>query len=100
MIREGGISLLTSFEDVHGNILLQAIGEERIKIRENFFEVKKNDRIIICTDGISSALSQYEILSIVLEKQTVQKICRALIKEARKKESSYSDDKTVIAIEI
>lgn len=100
LIREGKISVLTSFEDVHGNILLQAIGEENINVHERFFEIREGDLIIICTDGISSVLSQNEILSTALEKKTPEKICRVLIKEAEMKENIYRDDKTVIVVKL
>ena len=98
LIRANKIFLLTSFEDVHENMLLQAIGDRDINIHEKIFEIKKGDKIILCTDGISSVLSQSEILSIAVKQKIPEKICKSLIKNAEKKESTYKDDKTVVAI--
>ncbi|HIQ49947.1 MAG TPA: serine/threonine-protein phosphatase [Nanoarchaeota archaeon] len=98
LIRANKIFLLTSFEDVHENMLLQAIGSQNINIHEKIFEIKKGDKIILCTDGISSVLSENEILYIALKYNDAEKICKNLIKIAEKMESVYKDDKTVITI--
>ncbi len=100
LVREGKIELLTGFEDSYGNVLLQAIGEESINVHERVFEARENDFMILCTDGISSVLSLKRILFIVLTEKTPEKICKALVKEAEKKESVYRDDKTAVVVKI
>ncbi len=98
LIRKSKIAFLTSFEDACGNVLLQAVGEERINVHEKVFEVRKNDFVILCTDGISSVLSPESILFTVLTEKTPEKICEALVKKAEERESVYRDDKTVVAV--
>lgn len=98
LIRNKKISLLTSFEDSYGNILLQAIGNEKINIHEKIFEIRENDMILLLTDGISSVLSQEEIFCIANEEKGLEKLCEKLIEKAEEKEKVYRDDKTVVAI--
>ena len=100
LVREGRIAFLTSFEDARGNVLLQAVGEKSINVHEKVFEVRENDFIILCTDGISSVLSPESILFIVLAEKTPEEICKALVMEAEKRESAYRDDKTAVVLGI
>ena len=48
------------------------------------FEIKKDDRYLLCSDGLTNVLSDYEI-SKIIEANDADLIPQALIKEVRSK---------------
>lgn len=64
------------------NIITKAIGHKEI-VNPDFssFNIKKNDIILLCTDGLNNMLSDKEILDII-NKNPCSKVVDLLIKEA------------------
>jgi serine/threonine protein phosphatase PrpC len=97
LIRNNAISKLTVSHSV-GSMLIQTIGMENLKIQTKEMELKSGDFILLCTDGITSVLSEYEILEIVYSKKSLKEIVDNLIEKAENKFQFYNDDKTAILI--
>ena len=82
MVRLGGINREQARNHENKNIITRAIGAQSA-VNPDFFEVnlKKGDRIFMCTDGVSNMLTDEEILSILngegTEEERIEKIVEA-----------------------
>lgn len=82
MIRMGGLDREQARNHENKNIITRAIGAQA-SINPDFFEVnlKKGDRIFMCTDGVSNMLTDEEILEILnedgTEEERIEKIVAA-----------------------
>lgn len=65
------------------NIITRALGTGREAVPD-FFEVElhKNEKILLCTDGLTNMIEDDEIRDIVMQKQFIDKICDQLIERA------------------
>ena len=68
MVRMGGINREQARNHENKNIITRAIGAQSV-VNPDFFEVnlKKDDRIFMCTDGVSNMLTYEEIFEILNE---------------------------------
>ena len=68
MVRMGGINREQARNHENKNIITRAIGAQSV-VNPDFFEVnlKKEDRIFMCTDGVSNMLTDEEIFEILNE---------------------------------
>lgn len=66
MVRMGGLDREQARNHKNKNIITRAIGAQS-SVNPDFFEVnlKKGDRIFMCTDGVSNMLTDEEILNIL-----------------------------------
>ena len=71
MVRMGGLDREQARNHENKNIITRAIGAQP-SVNPDFFEVnlKKGDRIFMCTDGVSNMLTDEEILDILNEDST------------------------------
>ena len=71
MVRMGGLNREQARNHENKNIITRAIGAET-DVNPDFFEVqlKKGDRIFMCTDGVSNMLTDEEILAILNDSGT------------------------------
>ena len=71
MVRMGGLDREQARNHENKNIITRAIGAQP-SVNPDFFEVnlKKGDRIFMCTDGVSNMLTDEEILDILNEDGT------------------------------
>ena len=71
MVRMGGLDREQARNHENKNIITRAIGAEP-DVNPDFFEVqlKKGDRIFMCTDGVSNMLTDEEILAILNDNGT------------------------------
>jgi len=82
MVRMGGLDREQARNHKNKNIITRAIGAQSA-VNPDFFEVnlKKGDRIFMCTDGVSNMLTDEEILSILnedgTEEERIEKIVAA-----------------------
>lgn len=65
------------------NIITRALGTGREAVPD-FFEVEihRNEKILLCTDGLTNMIEDDEIRDIVMQKQFIDKICDQLIERA------------------
>lgn len=65
------------------NIITRALGTGREAVPD-FFEIilHKNEKVLLCTDGLTNMIEDDEIRDIVMQKQFIDKICDQLIERA------------------
>lgn len=73
------------------NVLLDAVGMdpksqnfEGIKTEFKMIELKKKDVLILCTDGLTNAVKEDEIIVTLKETSNAKALCHKLIKKAKK----------------
>lgn len=97
MVRMGGINREQARNHPDKNIITRAIGAGE-EIKPDFFEVKlkKNDRIFMCTDGVSNMLTDEEIFCILQEPGGEEEQIRRIVQAAN--EQGGRDNMGVILI--
>ena len=97
MVRMGGIDREQARNHPDKNIITRAIGAGE-EINPDFFEVRlsKNDRIFMCTDGVSNMLTDDEIFHILQEFEEEEEQIRQIVEAAN--EQGGRDNMGVILI--
>lgn len=98
MVRLGGINQEEAKHHPDKNIITRAVGA-REKIEIDFFEyrLQKDDKILMCTDGLSNMVEDDEIFRIVKHSRDVVEAVERLIERA--KENGGSDNIGVVVAE-
>ena len=83
MVRMGGLDREQARNHENKNIITRAIGAQA-SVNPDFFEVnlKKGDRIFMCTDGVSNMLTDEEILEILNENGTEEERLEKIVAAA------------------
>ena len=97
MVRMGGLNREQARNHPDKNIITRAIGAGE-EIKPDFFEVRlsKNDRIFMCTDGVSNMLTDEEIFRILQEPGGEEEQVRRIVQAAN--EQGGRDNMGVILI--
>ncbi len=78
------------------NIITRAVGVSGdVDVDFEFVQIKKGDKIIICTDGLSGSVSDDEILKSANESASSSELCKNLISSAL---SSGGRDNVTVAV--
>ena len=100
LLRDDSLTQLSSDhamqEEGYENVLTQAVGISE-DVAPYYFEniVQKNDKILLCSDGLYNILSKDEI------KSNIAKGAIALVKEASKRTNDHlPDDTTAVVLEV
>jgi serine/threonine protein phosphatase PrpC len=81
------------------NVIMQAMGlHPSITVALNRISVRRSDRFLVCSDGLSGNLKDQEILNIMLANTSLEASCEKLIKTAV--EQGAEDDVTVVLAEV
>ena len=96
LIEDGTITLEQAKTHPLKDMLDQCVGCDEIQPDAGVFNLQKNDRLLLCSDGLSRHLSDLQIESI-LATNTVQKTCQQLIQATLK--MGGTDNVTVIVKE-
>jgi serine/threonine protein phosphatase PrpC len=79
----------------HSNIILQALGTtEQVSVDLTFLELRRGDRLVMCSDGLSGLVHGDVIREVMVEYQDLSACCDRLIELA--KAGGGHDDVTVI----
>lgn len=79
------------------NIILQALGPEPVvKVDLTFQQVRRDDVLIICSDGLSGQIRTSDLSRVVAEQHDLVEVCKHLIDLAN--ENGGPDNITVIAV--
>ena len=83
MVRMGGINREQARNHENKNIITRAIGAQA-SVKPDFFEVnlKKGERVFMCTDGVSNMLTDEEILEILNEHSTEEERLDKIVVQA------------------
>lgn len=97
MIRIGKIKREEAAGHEKKNVITRAIGAAE-KVRADFFEVelRGNDTILLCSDGLSNMVTDQKIYELVSASDQVENIAKALIEEANK--NGGQDNITAIVV--
>ncbi len=67
----------------HSNIILQALGTtEEVTVDLTFLELRRGDRILLCSDGLSGLVHASAIGEVMRESESIKDACHALIQMA------------------
>ena len=83
MVRIGEVGAKEAREHPDKNIITRAVGAGE-EVEADFFEVelKKDDHILICTDGLTNMVEDEEICSIILRDASIEERAGLLVKTA------------------
>ena len=98
MVRIGEVGAKEAREHPDKNIITRAVGAGE-EVEADFFEVelKKDDHILICTDGLTNMVEDEEICSIILRDASIEDRAGLLVKTAN--DNGGKDNITVMIIE-
>lgn len=83
MVRFGGISREQARIHPDRNIITRAVGvEEDLKVDCFFVPLKKGDKVLLCSDGLTNMLEDDEIRRILEEKESVEDRALGLVEAA------------------
>jgi PPM family protein phosphatase len=67
----------------HNNIILQALGTaETVQVDLTYADLRRGDRLILCSDGLSGMIRSDEIREVLLELEDPEQACKVLIERA------------------
>jgi len=99
MFRRGEITYEETFDHPQRNYLTNVLGvAEDIRPDYISFDVEKDDKLLICSDGLNSMLRDNEIAEALKKYTDISKSVKNLIKSAIKK--GGNDNITVIIVKI
>jgi len=88
VIRRNGIYQLSKDQSV-GSSLLQSIGGSETPTPMSLsYPLQLGDMVLVCSDGLTKALRDKDILRIASAKKTVKTICENLVRDAIKADGS------------
>lgn len=100
LLEKGAISAEEAFNHPQRNLITKAIGfEKNVEVDVENIKLYPKDILLLCTDGLTTMLSDEDILHIILnEKGNIEQATYSLIKEA--KNNGGTDNITVILVEV
>ena len=96
LIEAGEITEEEAEQSERRNIILQALGPEAsIKVDLTYQQVRRNDTLVLCSDGLSGQVRIDEIARVATEEPDLMAVCKQLIDRANA--NGGPDNITVIA---
>ncbi len=99
MVRTGEIMREDAKHHPNKNIITRALGTNK-EVKADFFEVKldKGDQVLLCSDGLSNMVDDYEIAKIVNKNKDVEASSLELIRVAN--EHGGTDNIGIVMIQV
>lgn len=98
LIENGEITVEEAKDHPKKHLITRAVGvEETVSVDYNELEIQKGDKILVCSDGLSNLVNEYEILSVVSEHASLSDAVDTLISLAN--ERGGNDNVTVVIME-
>ena len=99
MVREGQISVEEAQHHPQRNVITNALGlDSSIAVDLREIEAREGDRLLLCSDGLSSMVSDEDIASAANAEQDPQRTAEALVELAL--EAGGEDNITVLVIDL
>lgn len=99
LLRNGQITPEQARNHPQKNVITRAVGTDpSVEIDIYEFEVKANDIILLCTDGLSNQLSDQEMYHLICEADSMEEAAAALVDAANEK--GGLDNITAVLLEI
>lgn len=97
LVEAGELTAEEAEQSERKNIILQALGPEaNVKVDLTVQRVKRNDVLILCSDGMSGQVRTEEIGPVVAQETDLVNVCKRLIDMAN--EAGGPDNITVVAV--
>ena len=97
LLRIGSITKDEAVNHPKKNIITRALGSDsKIKVDVFTRELRRDDRIILCTDGLTNMVSEEEILKVILTDKNPSAICSTLVNISN--EAGGIDNTTIMII--
>ena len=99
-VEQGLISREEALYHPHGNMITRAVGAtEDLFLDMDIQEMQRNDRYLLCSDGLTKHLQDYEIEEMLkLEKGSKEEVCKNMIDVTL--ERGAGDNVTAIVVDI
>jgi serine/threonine protein phosphatase PrpC len=99
LIDGGALTQEESETSQYKNVILQAMGiSPSVDPALNRMSLRKNDRILVCSDGLTGPLKSQEMLNAMLTGETLESACAKLVAAALA--GGGEDDITVVMVEV
>ena len=99
LLQAGELTEAAARDHPQGHIVTRAIsGSEDLDVELQELQVRTGDRLLLCSDGISSVLPEAGIKEVLGRETVLAEACQALVRGAI--EGGGSDDMTAIIVEI
>jgi serine/threonine protein phosphatase PrpC len=99
MVREGRLTEEEAHSHPQRSIVTRALGvDENIPVDELTLDLKEGDRLLLCTDGLTSMLDRDTIQEILQSEPDPQAACDRLVEEANR--AGGEDNITVILLDM
>ena len=99
-MRAGALTVEAARDHPWRNIVTRALtgapGLE-VEVAENF-QIERADRLLLCSDGLTTVLSDDEIATVLKNDLGLQSICEELVRQAN--EQGGPDNITVVLIDV
>lgn len=98
LVRTGEITKEEAHVHPQKNVLMKALGTDKVISPEVFsIQWTRNNRILICTDGLSDKVQDKEIESFLVQEQSIEEIAEQLVNRANN--LGGEDNITVVIVE-
>ncbi|HEX2927980.1 MAG TPA: Stp1/IreP family PP2C-type Ser/Thr phosphatase, partial [Ruminiclostridium sp.] len=95
LVKNGSITRDEAVNHPKKNVITRAVGyEAALQVDTYEIDIRENDEVLLCTDGLTNMLSEEEILEILTKEKDPQAACDTLIENANNK--GGEDNITVI----
>ena len=95
LVKNGSITKDEAVNHPNKNMITRAVGYELgLQVDTYEVDIKENDIILLCTDGLTNMLTEEEILDIITSNDEPQNVCDTLIQNANNR--GGEDNITVI----
>lgn len=99
MVREGRIQRGEAAHHPQRNIITRALGiEEDLDVDILTLDLKRGDRLLLCSDGLSSMVEDVEIESLLAQNDDLQQIADRMVDAANS--AGGEDNVTVVIVEV
>ena len=99
MVREGKLSTEEAATHPRRSILTRALGvEEEVDVDELTLDLHPGDRVLLCTDGLTSMVERERIQEVLEAERDPERACDALIAEANA--AGGDDNITVVLLDV
>lgn len=99
MVKEGKLTPEEAEVHPHRSVLTRALGvEPELEVDKETIEVRPGDRVLLCSDGLTTMVSEDEIQEVLAEQQDPQAAAEALVEAAN--EAGGADNVTAVVIDV
>jgi protein phosphatase len=99
MVKEGKLTPEEAEVHPHRSVLTRALGvEPELEVDKETLDVRPGDRVLLCSDGLTTMVSEEEIEQLLSEHQNPQEAAEALVATAN--EAGGVDNITAVVIDV